>query len=49
MEAARGTSFGVGRACGRRLRKPFSVAPYIQHEDKRFDAGAAFRGVPIRD
>ena len=33
---------------GRRLRKPFSVAPYMSEGERRFDAGAAFRGVPIR-
>ena len=33
---------------GQRLRKPFSVAPYISQGDKHFGAGAAFKGVPIR-
>jgi MoaA/NifB/PqqE/SkfB family radical SAM enzyme len=33
---------------GRRLKKPFSVAPYISQGEKHFGAGAAFRGVPIR-
>jgi len=33
---------------GQRLKKPFSVAPYISQGDKHFGAGAAFKGVPIR-
>ena len=33
---------------GRRLRKPFSVAPYITEGDHAFGAGAAFRGIKIR-
>jgi MoaA/NifB/PqqE/SkfB family radical SAM enzyme len=33
---------------GRRLKKPFSVAPYISEGEKHFGAGAAFKGVPIR-
>ena len=33
---------------GRRLGKPFSVAPYISEGAKVFDAGAAFRGVKVR-
>ena len=33
---------------GRRLKRPFSVAPYVSEGEKVFDAGAAFRGVPIR-
>jgi MoaA/NifB/PqqE/SkfB family radical SAM enzyme len=33
---------------GQRLKRPFSVAPYVSEGEKVFDAGAAFRGVPIR-
>lgn len=33
---------------GRRLRKPFSVAPYLSEGERTFAAGAAFRGIPIR-
>ena len=33
---------------GRRLRKPFSVAPYQSEGERLFEAGAAFRGVPIK-
>ena len=34
---------------GQRLRKPFSFAPYVSEGERVFDAGAAFRGVPIRE
>lgn len=33
---------------GRRLKKRFSVAPYVSEGERVFGAGAAFRGVPIR-
>ena len=33
---------------GRRLKSPFSVAPYISEGRRHFNAGAAFRGIPIR-
>ena len=35
-------------AHGQRLKKPFSVAPYISEGETHFGPGAAFRGVKIR-